>query len=197
MQNLQQTKIKPQVKWYIFYFLTGGFQGFLFQIGIMKIVNSKDKEECCELPFQLFWILANNFTSTFKMKTLLKQQGSHPTPEGHCAAGFLRVFHLPEFIAPFLSPSEWSLVWPAGPCLFLNIPWTHKITGYIRGFSLRPNVCHCWFWMCVFQGKKKMKDPGKGEIRSNLNFLCAICIHITQGFKGVKKQELRYSLHGN
>lgn len=167
----------------IFYFLTRGFRGFLFHIRIMKIVNSKDKEECCELPFQLFWIRANIFTSTLKMKTPLKQQGSHPKPEGHCdtvslPVSFISGIRLPGF--PFLSPSEWSLVWPAGPCLFLNVPWTHKITGCIGDFALRSNVCHCWFWTCIFQGKKKTRDPGEGESQMNLNVFCVTGLHITQ-----------------
>lgn len=60
MQKLQQIKQNPgdgqtnKGNGDIFYFLTQCFWGFLFHIRIIKIVNSKDKEECCVLPFQLF-----------------------------------------------------------------------------------------------------------------------------------------------
>lgn len=153
----------------------------------MKIVNRKDKEESCEHPFQLSWILANIFTSSLKMKTPLKQQGSHPEPEGalwyfSLPVSFISCIHLPGF--PFLSPTEWSLVWPAGPCLFLNLPWTHKITGCIGDFALRSNVRHCWFWTCMLQGKKKARNPGEGEIQMNLTVFCVtMSPHHTESVK--------------
>lgn len=120
--------------------------GALFHIRIMKTVNSQDKEGVGSFPSNCFEYWLTSLHQRWKWKPVRTARIPR-SPEGIVLLFPPRVFHpcihLPG--SPFLSPSEWSLVWPAGPCLFLNVLWTHKIAGDIGGFSLRSNVCHCWF----------------------------------------------------